>query len=196
MTRAAVVASLCVLVACSSTTTVVSSSSGAPEEDAGTDAAAEPAGPFTLTSTAFEEGGVIPTAHACHGANTSPPLAWSGAPTDTKSFAIIFNDRTTDFLHSVIYDIPATTTELPANVQKTYQPSNVPGAKQTRAYTMTYGYAGPCPQEMHTYEFVLYALDVEALPGVTQTTARADAVTAIEAHGIASTKLTGTYTPP
>lgn len=184
------------LAACSSTTVIQgpSSSSGGTDADAGSDAGGT-TGPFTLTSTAYEEGGVIPTAHTCKGANTSPPLAWTGAPADRKSFAIVFNDKTTSFLHSVIYDIPADVTELPSGVQRTYQPGNVPGAKQTRAYDNTYGYAGPCPQNKHTYEFVLYALDVETLPGVTQGTTLAAAETAIKAHVVESTKLTGTFTP-
>ena len=108
----------------------------------------------------------------------------------------MFNDATTDFLHSVTYDIPSTQAELPANVQKQHEPANVAGAKQTRSYANTYGYAGPCPDTKHTYEFVLYALDVETLPNVTMTTPRAGAETAIKAHVVASTKLTGTYTPP
>lgn len=196
MSRAPLFGLTLLLLSCSSTTVVqsTSSSGGTPGDDAGTGDSGG-GGPFTLTSTAFAEGGAIPAAHACAGTNVSPPLAWTGAPSDAKSFAIVFDDRTTDFLHSVIYDIPAATTELPADVQKVYQPSNVPGAKQTRSYANTYGYAGPCPNSKHTYEFVLYALDVETLPGMTQQSTRAAARAAIEAHDMAQTKLTGTYTP-
>ncbi|HEX9394088.1 MAG TPA: YbhB/YbcL family Raf kinase inhibitor-like protein, partial [Gemmatimonadales bacterium] len=47
---------------------------------------------FTLTSTAFAEGALIPTKYTCDGADVSPPLAWSGAPTNAKSFALICDD--------------------------------------------------------------------------------------------------------
>ena len=49
--------------------------------------------PFTLTSSAFADGAVIPKKYAgshperqppCGGENVSPPLAWSNAPTATK----------------------------------------------------------------------------------------------------------------
>jgi Raf kinase inhibitor-like YbhB/YbcL family protein len=199
MLRASLFAVITVLAAACSSTTVIqgpSSSSGG-TEDAGTDSGGS-TGPFTITSTAVEEGAAIPRAHVCTtqmGMNTSPPLAWSGAPVGTKSFAIVFNDATTSFLHSVIYDIPPDRTDLPENVAKTYQPSNVPGAKQTRAYTNMFGYAGPCPSSKHTYEFVLYALDVDALPNMTMTTALAAAETEIKKHVVESTKLTVTHTP-
>jgi Raf kinase inhibitor-like YbhB/YbcL family protein len=188
-------AALLLAAACSSTTTIVpgNASSSGGGDDAGTDAAV-PAGPFTLTSTAFEEGGAIPASHTCM-SGTSPALEWTGAPADTKSFAIVLNDVSTSFLHSIIYDIPKDLTGLPANVQKAYMPTNVPGAKQTRAYSNNFGYAGPCPNSKHSYEFVLYALDVEALPNMTMSTTLAAGQTEIKKHVVESTKLTGTFTP-
>jgi len=48
---------------------------------------------FKLSSPTFEDDGPIPPAYTkCDGANQSPPLEWSGAPTDTKSFALIVDD--------------------------------------------------------------------------------------------------------
>src|SRR4051794_24257558 len=60
-------------------------------------AAAEP---FTITSSAFKDGGTLATKNAgnvkgnanCVGENVSPPLAWSNAPAGTKSFALIMVD--------------------------------------------------------------------------------------------------------
>src|ERR1041385_6867212 len=45
-----------------------------------------------LTSTAFEEGGMIPSQYTCDGQNVSPPLAWSGLPEGTKTLALICDD--------------------------------------------------------------------------------------------------------
>ena len=47
---------------------------------------------FTLTSTAFTDGAAIPVKHTCDGVDVSPPLAWSGAPAGTRSFALIADD--------------------------------------------------------------------------------------------------------
>lgn len=41
-----------------------------------------------LTSTAFIQASTIPARFTCDGDNLSPPLAWSGAPPATRSFAL------------------------------------------------------------------------------------------------------------
>lgn len=156
-----------------------------------------PAGPFTLTSPMLTEGAQIAEANTCDGPDTSPQLAWTNPPPGTMSFAVVLTDKTiNNFVHSVIYDIPATATGLPANVAKTYEPANVPGAHQTAGFNGTRGYAGPCPPvgAPHTYEFAVYALNVAPLPGATMQTTRAQAVTAIQANDLAVARLTGTYT--
>ncbi|MGH9563092.1 MAG: YbhB/YbcL family Raf kinase inhibitor-like protein, partial [Terracidiphilus sp.] len=42
-----------------------------------------------LTSTAFHDGQSIPKKYTCNGQDVSPDLAWSGAPEETKSLALI-----------------------------------------------------------------------------------------------------------
>ena len=48
--------------------------------------------PFLLTSPSFVQGAEIPAIYTCEGRGTSPPLAWSGAPPGTKSFALVVDD--------------------------------------------------------------------------------------------------------
>lgn len=154
---------------------------------------------FTLTSTAYDEGGTIPRTHACTaqmGGNISPPLAWSGAPAGAMSFAIFFKDQTTAFRHSAIYDIPSSLSELPESVARTAMPANVPGARQPRGYPGTVGYAGPCPGTRHTYRFTIYAIDVEAIPELTPTSNLTAVEAAFVAHSLGTATLTGSYTPP
>jgi len=195
------------LAACSSTTTTTSGTGqtdggGTPGDDSGAgpaDAGAEAAAPFTLTSTALEEGAMFKADNTCTGKDVSPDLAWGPGPDGTKSYAIVFNDQTLDFLHGVTYDIPATTLALPAEVDNAYEPTKAPGVKQTLSFRSNlYGYAGPCAPKPNTdvYEFVLYALDVETLPNMTKTTTRGAAEIEIKKHVLGSTKLTGKYKQP
>ncbi len=151
------------------------------------------AGGFALTSTAFEEGGDIPLVHTCDGDNISPALAWTSPPPGTMSYAIVFNDITFDFLHSVTWDIPASVTSIPADIDKSFEPADLPGAKQAPSYLGPPGYAGPCPPAEHTYEFRVHALGVATLPGVGAQTNRATARTAIEGASIGFATLQGNF---
>jgi Raf kinase inhibitor-like YbhB/YbcL family protein len=166
----------------------------APGADAavGSDA---PGAMLALTSAAYAEGGVIPVDNSCKGANTSPPLAWTGAPSATQSFAIVLTDKSNGFVHWAIFDIPATTTTLPANVEKRYMPANVAGARQVGLQPQTQGYAGPCPPDQHTYELAVYPLDLAMLPGATMQSAPKDLVPTIRQHQLGVGTLTATFTP-
>lgn len=146
---------------------------------------------FSLTSTVVAEGMTLPPKYTCAGANVSPPLAWSGAPPGTMSYAIIFTDKSImDFKHSAIYDIPASASVLPEDVEQVYQPSVPTGAKQTKAWDGGFGYSGPCPPQTHTYEFKIYALDVATLPGMTMNSTIAQVEAAALDHDLGSTTLT------
>jgi Raf kinase inhibitor-like YbhB/YbcL family protein len=155
---------------------------------------------MTLTSAAFAEGGMIPAADTCKGANTSPALAWAGAPSGTRSFALVLTDLSLapPLVHWVIYDIPSTATGLPAGVENAYAPSNIAGAHQTvSVHPPTVGYYGPCPPQgsAHNYQFAIYALDTAPLPGASASTTRPEAIGEIQVHRLDSGTLTGTFTP-
>ena len=157
--------------------------------------------PLVVTSTAFADLAAIPTDHTCSGANTSPALAWTGAPATTKSFAIVLSDAffAPPLLHWVIFDIAASATSVPASIENTDMPASVAGATQlVSVHAPTIGYYGPCPPSppAHTYQFTVYALDVAQLPGVTKNSSRDAALLAIASHTINSGVLTGTYTKP
>jgi Raf kinase inhibitor-like YbhB/YbcL family protein len=117
-----------------------------------------------LTSSAFQEGGVIPVQYACTGQNQSPPLAWTGVPAEAKTLALVLDDPDvpiSPFVHWVVYNLPATTTELPADVPKQAELAN--GGRQGKNGLLKIGYGGPCPPPgpAHRYYFKLYALNTE-----------------------------------
>ncbi|MCH8177762.1 MAG: YbhB/YbcL family Raf kinase inhibitor-like protein, partial [Proteobacteria bacterium] len=70
-----------------------------------------------LSSTAFEQGGSIPTKHTGEGEDVSPVLSWDYVPDSTRAFAVICHDPdaplvtsqgTYGFVHWVLYNIPGT----------------------------------------------------------------------------------------
>jgi Raf kinase inhibitor-like YbhB/YbcL family protein len=94
----------------------------------------------------------------------SPPLSWSGAPSGTRSFVLVCLDPDADnFVHWVMYDIPASVNSLPEGVPPQATLPN--GAKQGENEMGTIGYFGPEPPpgELHRYVFTLYALAVDSL---------------------------------
>lgn len=158
-----------------------------------------PAGAFALMSTAFAEGATIPMEHTCNGNNTSPPLAWSGAlPAGTLSFAMVLTDKSNNLIHTVIYDIPAGRMDLPADVDRAvFEPADVPGAKQTKSFNNgPLGYRGPCPPNLHTYEFAIIALDVANLLNLDANSTTIQGNAQIQMHDLAKVTLTGTYDQP
>ena len=77
--------------------------------------------PMQLTSTAFTEGAAIPARYTCDARNTSPPLKWSGIPASARSLALIVDDPDAPvgtWVHWVLYDLPAATSELAEDVPK------------------------------------------------------------------------------
>ncbi|HYU91516.1 MAG TPA: YbhB/YbcL family Raf kinase inhibitor-like protein [Gemmatimonadales bacterium] len=150
---------------------------------------------FTLTSTAFRDGAAIPVKHTCDGLDVSPPLAWSGAPAGTRSFALIADDPDApagSWVHWVVYNLPAAVAELPENVAKV-EALDLGGARQGRNDFRRPGYGGPCPPPgpAHRYFFTLYALDTPlTLKAGAQ---RKDVETAMEGHVLGSAQLMAKY---
>jgi Raf kinase inhibitor-like YbhB/YbcL family protein len=105
----------------------------------------------------------------CGGANISPALEWRNPPAGTRSYALLMHDpdapAAQGFWHWVVYDIPPTTTALPAGAGDTRKSLMPSGAIQGRSDFGSPGYGGPCPPpgSPHRYVFRLYALPVAKL---------------------------------
>jgi Raf kinase inhibitor-like YbhB/YbcL family protein len=152
--------------------------------------------PLRLTSSAFTEGGSIPTRYTCEGDDTSPPLAWSGAPQGTRSFALIVDDPDAPdpahpkmtYVHWVAYNIPATATQLAEGAGKGAMPK---GTEVGLNDWKKAEYGGPCPPiGRHRYFFTLHALDTTL--DLSQPS-KADLEKAIRGHVLEKAELMGTY---
>jgi len=175
--------------------------------------------PFSLTSPAFVESGVIPTRFTGDGDNASPPLQWTGAPAGTQSFALTLVDPDVPwgqtvpgygempppgtqpadfFIHWMVVGIPATTSSLADGAS----PGNMPAGtiEPANSFALFGGapnqYGGPAPHpgtKAHAYRFVLYALDVASLPGIGEQSTFTDLTGAMAGHVLAATTLTGYF---
>jgi Raf kinase inhibitor-like YbhB/YbcL family protein len=127
-----------------------------------------PTAGFTLQSSAFTAGGNLPTEFSCDapGGGQSPPLSWSGAPATAKAFALVDQDPDAGaggaaFTHWVVYNIPASVTQLDAG-QPAQEAPLANGALQGQNGRRVVGYMGACPPAggaPHHYTFQLWALD-------------------------------------
>ena len=146
-----------------------------------------------LKSAAFAEGEMIPKKYTCDAQDVSPALEWSGAPENTKSFALICDDPDAPmgtWVHWVYYDIPGETTHLPEDVGAQEKPAS--GGTQGVSDFGRIGYGGPCPPGgTHRYYFKLYALDtmLDISPGADKPTL----LTKMEGHILDEAVLMGRY---
>jgi len=146
-----------------------------------------------VTSPAFEEGGMIPAQFTCDGADISPPLTWSTVPEGTQSFALICDDPDAPmgtWVHWVLFNLPASTTELPRNVSPD---ERLPGGGRQGVNDFgRFDYGGPCPPGgTHRYYFKIYALDKElSLEG---RVTKQQLLKAMEGHVLAQGQLMGRY---
>lgn len=146
-----------------------------------------------LTSTAFRDGGEIPSKYTAEGIDVSPPLAWEDLPPHTRSLALIVDDPdapdpeapATTWVHWVIADLPPERRGLHENIGRLARGHvGVNDWNQAR-------WRGPSPPVgRHRYFFKLYALDRElelARP------TKPELERAMAGHVLAEAVLVGTY---
>jgi Raf kinase inhibitor-like YbhB/YbcL family protein len=133
---------------------------------------------FTVTSNSFKDGDYLPSdfilsadfGFGCAGGNKSPHLKWSGAPADTKSFAVTCYDPDaptgSGFWHWLVVNIPADVSELALGAGSSDGKLLPAGALQTRTDFGAPGYGGPCPppgSHPHRYLFTVFAVKAEKI---------------------------------
>ena len=140
-----------------------------------------------ITSSAFQEGGNIPSKFTCDGGDSSPPLQIAEIPSSAKSLALIVDDPDAPsglFTHWIIWNISPQTNEIAEG-------STPKGVQGTSDFGKS-GYGGPCPPSgTHRYYFKIFALDRELnLPSGTK---RNQLDAAIKGHVVAQGELMGRY---
>lgn len=113
-------------------------------------------GTFVLRSSAVTNGGALPVDYTGDGKSSTLPLDWTGAPAETKSYAVIMHHIDPQGItkwYWILYDIPASIHSLPKNVRGI-------GTLGNNSVNDEPGYApphskGPGPK---TYILTVYAL--------------------------------------
>lgn len=140
-----------------------------------------------ITSSAFQEGGNIPSKFTCDGGDTTPPLQIAEVPSGAKSLALVVDDPDAPsglFTHWMVWNIsPQTSAIAEASAPKGVHGTNDFGKS---------GYGGPCPPSgTHRYYFKIFALDRELdLPPGTK---RSQLDAAMKGHVVAQGELMGRY---
>ena len=133
------------------------------------------AGGFALRSPTIKPGSTLTQAQVfngfgCSGKNISPALSWSGAPAGTKSYALTVYDPDaptgSGWWHWVVFNIPATATQLPEGAGSADGKGLPAGSLQARTDFGAPGFGGACPpagDKPHRYVFTVYALKTDKL---------------------------------
>jgi len=155
---------------------------------------------LTLTTTAFEDGGIIPNKYTQSDPSpVSPKLDWTNVPEGVVTFALIMHDPDTapqkkseDILHWMAFNIPASAKGLPEAVPANATLSD--GTVQAKNLRGAVGYMGPgagAAGPYHHYTWELYALDKKLDLGPDAT--RADVLKAMDGHVIAKAAISGRF---
>lgn len=122
--------------------------------------------PLIMTTTAWEDGGVIPEKYTAIAGDkqVSPAFSWSQVPEGTRSFVLLMHDlepvlnrsAKMDITHWLVWNIPGTATGLPEGVALG---ELADGTRQVSLRSNGYMGPGAPPGPYHHYVFELFALD-------------------------------------
>ena len=139
---------------------------------------------FSLTSDTLADGGTMPASATAEGGSRSPHLAWSGAPSGTRSFMITCFDPDAPvpagWWHWAVLDLPASASRLEEGAGRSDLELDGP-AFHLRGDTGD-----------HRYVFAVHALDVDTLGLDDDATPTMAAFTAL-GHTMARADLTVTF---
>jgi Raf kinase inhibitor-like YbhB/YbcL family protein len=159
---------------------------------------------FHVSSESFAEGKAVPPAQRsgrmrAGGQDESPQLSWSGAPPETRGYAVTMFDPDAPgrggFWHWAVLDIPADVASLPAGAGAEGGKLLPAGALQLKNDGGFHGYVGAAPPPghgPHRYVVTVHALDVAA-SGLDEHTSPASLESKLSRHTLGRATLTGIY---
>lgn len=138
-----------------------------------------------ITSSAFENNGLIPSKFTCDGNDVNPPLKIEGVPEETQSLVLIVDDPDAPmgtWDHWIVWNIPPT---------EEIEEDSVPGVEGLNDFNK-HSYGGPCPPSgIHRYFFKAYALDTKL--DLDPNSRKEDVERALEEHILSRGELIGLY---
>ena len=106
-----------------------------------------------VSSSAFEDNGMIPAKYTCEGENISPPIDIDHVPEDAISLVLIVDDPDAPkktWVHWIVWNIPIT---------HHIKENEIHGVEGLTDFQKNQ-YGGPCPPSgTHRYFFKVYALN-------------------------------------
>jgi len=151
--------------------------------------------PLVVRPSDFEDEGTIPRKYTGVGDDVSPPMTVESVPAGAETLAIVLDDPdASDYLHWLIWNVPADTDAIPAGIPQTETVDSLDGARQGTNNFGEVGYRGPLPPEgdgPHTYQFSAYAVDtsLELAAGAN----RGELESALDGHVIDRYRFVGTF---
>jgi len=130
---------------------------------------------LSLTSKDISAGQSMAKKHefigfGCDGQNLSPQLSWTGAPKETKSFAITAYDPDaptgSGWWHWQLINIPASTNSLDTGAGAPEKDLLPKGSLAFRSDYGSHEFGGACPpkgDKAHRYQFKVFALNTDKL---------------------------------
>ena len=157
--------------------------------------------PLLMTTTAFEDGGVIGAKYV-GGMGVSPELKWTQVPMATQSFVLLMHDPEPalnrglmDVTHWLVWNIPATSTGLQEGVAAGAELPD--GSRQVSLRSNGYMGPGAPAGPYHHYTFELYAIDIKLdVPQATPQQAadtRTAVMKAMDGHILSKAVLVGRF---
>jgi Raf kinase inhibitor-like YbhB/YbcL family protein len=149
---------------------------------------------IVVTSTAFDDGGALPTTSAGKGVgeDRSPQLSWSGIPPQTQQLVLIIDDVDVPLPRPLLHTVAVIEPGV-RNVDAGELKPGTAGLRFIPGSLGNRGYAGPRPipgHGPHRYRFQVFALDEPVAESVTKAKAL---VKQMAGHVLARGVLTGSY---
>jgi Raf kinase inhibitor-like YbhB/YbcL family protein len=150
---------------------------------------------LSVASPAFPNGQRIPDRYSRNGGNVSPPLQWSDAPRNTRSFALIVEDPDAPrgtFRHWAVYNVPPAYQGLDEDSGAAKSGTSLEMAVNDFGNRTYDGPQPPRGHGTHHYHFRLLALDVPELILPARASVK-EVLDAAQPHVIAEAETVGTF---